>query len=205
MTFDDGPSKNTEKILDTLKENNVKATFFVIGKTDSDAMRIYKRIVEEGHTLAMHSYTHNYEKIYKNLDNFKKDVEKLSDLLYETTGVRPKYYRFPGGSSNQVSKVSIKKCISYLNDEGIVYFDWNAINGDATGKKYTAKQMVDNVMEGVSQNNNSIVLLHDTVSRKTTVESLPELIKQLKAGGYVILPITDYTNPIQHMKADSVK
>lgn len=205
LTFDDGPSQYSDELLDILKEYNVKATFFVVGRTDEESKRIYKRIVDEGHTLAMHSYTHKYEQIYKNLDSFKKDVEKLSDLLYKTTGVRPKYYRFPGGSSNQVSKVSIKKCISYLNQEKITYFDWNAVNGDATGKNYTEKQMVANVMEGVHKNNNSIVLMHDTVSRDTTVKSLPALIKKLKKEGYVILPISDYTNPIQHIKADSVK
>lgn len=205
LTFDDGPSRYSDELLDILKEYGVKATFFVIGRTDRESKRIYKRIVDEGHILAMHTYTHKYEQIYKNLDSFKKDVEKLSDLLYKTTGVRPKYYRFPGGSSNQVSKVSIKKCISYLNQKGITYFDWNVVNGDATGKNYTEKQMVTTVMEGVHKNNNSIVLMHDTVSRDTTVKSLPTLIKKLKKEGYVILPISDYTNPIQHIKADSVK
>lgn len=205
LTFDDGPSRYSDELLDILKKYDVKATFFVIGRTDEESKRIYKRIVDEGHTLAMHSYTHKYEQIYENLDSFKKDVEKLSDLLYKTTGVRPKYYRFPGGSSNQVSKVSIKKCISYLNQKGITYFDWNTVNGDATGENYTEKQMVATVMEGVHKNNNSIVLMHDTVSRDTTVNSLPMLIKKLKKEGYVILPISDYTNPIQHIKADSVK
>lgn len=205
LTFDDGPSQYSNELLDVLKKYNVKATFFVIGKTDKESLKIYKRIVEEGHTLAMHSYTHKYDVIYKSLDNFKKDIEKLSNLLYEATGVRPKYYRFPGGSSNQVSKVSVKKCISYLKEKGIAYFDWNAVNGDATGKKYTAKQMVANVMEGVSKNNNSMVLMHDTASKDTTVKSLPSLIKKLKKEGYVLLPITDYTKPVQHVKAESVK
>lgn len=205
LTFDDGPSQYSDELLDILKKYDVKATFFVIGRTDEKSKKIYKRIVEEGHTLAMHSYTHKYDQIYKSLDSFKKDVEKLSEFLYKTTGVRPKYYRFPGGSSNQVSKVSIKKCISYLNQKGITYYDWNVVNGDATGKNYTAKQMVANVMEGVYKNNNSTVLMHDTVSRDTTVKSLPTLIKRLKKEGYVILPISDYTSPVQHIKASSVK
>lgn len=205
LTFDDGPSKYSDELLDVLKKYNVKATFFVIAKTDKDSLNIYKRIVEEGHVLAMHSYTHQYGVVYKSLSSFKKDIQKLSDFLYEATGVRPKYYRFPGGSSNQVSKVSIEKCIAYLNKEGITYFDWNVVNGDATGKNYTAKQMVAMVMEGVEKNNNSIVLMHDTVSKDTTVKSLPSLIKKLQKAGYVLLPISDYTNPVQHTKADSVK
>ncbi len=205
LTFDDGPSSYSDELLDTLKKYNVKATFFVIGKTDEHSLEIYKRIVDEGHTLAMHSYTHKYDIIYKSLKNFKEDFEKISDLLYETTGVRPKYYRFPGGSSNTVSNVSIDKCIKFLNEEEITYFDWNAINGDATGKNYTAKQMVSNVMQNVRQNNNSVVLMHDTVSRDTTVKSLPSLIKTLEKEGYILLPINDYTKPVQHKKADSVK
>lgn len=205
LTFDDGPSPYSDELLDILKENDVKATFFVVGRTDAKSKAIYKRIVEEGHTLAMHSYTHKYNEIYKNLDSFKKDVKSLSDLLYETTGERPKYYRFPGGSSNQVSNVSIKKCISYLNKEGITYFDWNVVNGDATGKNYSAKQMVSIAMDGVRSNNNSMVLMHDTLARDTTVKSMPSLIKKLKKEGYVLLPITDYTKPVQHIKADSVK
>lgn len=205
LTFDDGPSQYSNELLDNLKEYNVKATFFVIGRTDEASKKIYKRIVEEGHTLAMHSYTHRYEEIYKSLNSFKKDVKSLSDLLYEVTGERPKYYRFPGGSSNKVSNVPIEKCISYLNEEGITYFDWNTVNGDAAGKDYTAKQMTDMVMNGVHENNNSMVLMHDTVARDTTVKSLPSLIKKLQKEGYVLLPISEYTNPFQHIKADSVK
>jgi peptidoglycan/xylan/chitin deacetylase (PgdA/CDA1 family) len=205
LTFDDGPGQYTNDILDVLKEYDVKATFFVVGRTDEASLAAYKRIVEEGHTLAMHSYTHDYSGVYKSLKSFKKDIQTLSDLLYETTGVRTTYYRFPGGSSNTVSKVSIKKCISYLNKEGITYFDWNVVNGDATGKNYTAKQLTANVMEGVHQNNNSMVLMHDTVSKDTTLKSLPSLIKKLQKEGYVLLPISEYTNPVQHIKADSVE
>lgn len=205
LTFDDGPSQYTNELLDVLKEYNVKATFFVIAKTDKDSLKIYKRILKEGHTLGMHSYTHKYNVVYKNLDNFKKDIKKLSDFLYDATGERPKYYRFPGGSSNSVSKVSIKKCISYLNKEGLTYFDWNATNGDATGKKYTSKQMVSNVMKDVAKSNNSIVLMHDTAAKDTTIKSIPSLIKKLRKEGYVLLPISEYTSPVQHIKADSVK
>jgi len=95
--------------------------------------------------------------------------------------------------------------IAYLNDNDIVYYDWNVINGDATGKKLTTKQMVDNVMSGVRKNNNSTVLMHDFISDNTTVKSLPSLIKKLQKENYVILPITKYTKPIQHVKAESVE
>lgn len=205
LTFDDGPGKYTDTLLDVLKENGVKATFFVIGKTDEHSLSIYKRIVEEGHTLAMHSYSHQYSKIYKSVDAFKDDLNKLSDLLYDTTGERPTAYRFPGGSSNTVSDVSMTEFIKYLNKENITYYDWNVINGDATGKDLTTGEMIHNVMNGVEKNKNSIILMHDTVSRDTTLKSMPTLIQKLKKQGYVILPITKYTNTVQHIKADTVE
>lgn len=205
LTFDDGPSDLTSKVLDTLKKYNVKATFFVIAKTDKKSKAIYKRICDEGHTLAMHSYSHNYKKIYSSLASFKKDVVSLENLLLKITGIRPIYYRFPGGSSNTVSNVSIRKCIKYLNQRKIKYFDWNALNGDAEGKKYSVKQLVNNVMKDVKANNNSVVLMHDTNAKKTTLNSLPDLIKQLKGLDCTMLPIDDNTPLIQHVKASSVK
>ncbi len=205
LTFDDGPGPYTDELLDVLAEYDVKATFFVIGRKDEHSLEMYKRIVDEGHTLAMHSYTHQYGKIYSSVEAFEKDFKKLSNLLYKTTGVRPKYYRFPGGSSNQVSSLPMADFIAYLNDNDIVYYDWNVINGDATGEKLTTKQMIKNVMSGVRTNNNSIVLMHDSVSNDTTVKSLASLIKKLQKEGYTILPITEYTKPIQHVKADSVE
>lgn len=205
LTFDDGPGSYTDELLDILKEYNVKATFFVIGKTDEHARSMYKRIVEEGHILAMHSYSHQYSKIYKSVSAFKDDLNQLKDLLYETTGVEPTLFRFPGGSSNTVSAIPMSKFIHYLNKEHITYYDWNVVNGDASGKDLTKNELVKNVLNGVKKNNNSIVLMHDSVSRDTTVKSLPKLIKKLRKENYVILPITKYTNTIQHIKADSVK
>ncbi len=205
LTFDDGPGKYTAKLLDTLAEYNVKATFFVNGREDEESLKLYKRMVDEGHTLAMHSYTHDYDKIYSSVKAFEKDFNKLSNLLYKTTGVRPKYFRFPGGSSNKVSSLPMTDFITYLNDKNIVYFDWNVINGDATGKKLTKGQMIKNVMSGVRGNTNSIVLMHDIAAGGATVESVSTLIKKLQKEDYVILPITKYTTPIQHIKADSVK
>lgn len=205
LTFDDGPGPYTDELLDVLAKYDIKATFFVIGRKDEHSLEMYKRIVEEGHTLAMHSYTHQYGKLYSSVKAFEKDLKKLSNLLYEATGVRSKYYRFPGGSSNSVSALPMTDFIAYLNNNDIVYYDWNVINGDATGEKLTAKQMIKNVMKDVRKNNNSIVLMHDSVSDDTTVKSLPSLIKKLQKENYVILPITQYTKPIQHIKADSVE
>ena len=205
LTFDDGPSANTDSILDTLAANNVRATFFCIAQKGETNQKRYQRIVSEGHTLGMHSYTHVYRTVYADLESFEKDVTGISDYLYQITGVRPKYYRFPGGSSNTVSKVPMKECIRYLNQSGLTYFDWNAQNDDATGKSYTADQLVEHALRNVkAAGSNVVLLMHDEQTKTATAESLPKLIKQLKNAGYDILPITDKTPLVQHVSKDSV-
>lgn len=200
LTFDDGPSVNTPRILDILKEYNVKATFFVNGKTTDFSKEMYKRIVDEGHTLAMHSYSHSYEDIYASVNAFSKDINKLADYLEEVTGVRPKYYRFPGGSSNNNTKVSIKKLIKHLNSKGIRYFDWNVQNSDAQARVLSKEELVANVVTGVNRYQDSIVLMHDARSKDNTVESLPILIERLQQSGAQILPIDDDTPSIVHVE-----
>ncbi len=204
LTFDDGPSENTEKILDILSEYDVKATFFVIGRTDDASKDIYQRIRREGHTLAMHSYTHQYQKIYASKNAYRKDLEQLSDLLFDVTGEKCKFIRFPGGSSNTVSKVPMKEIIRYTNSEGYIYYDWNVINGDATGRNLTDKQMVNSVVSGVKSYENSVVLMHDCVGKEQTVKTLPLIIKKLQKMNVNILPINDTTTPVQHIKASDV-
>lgn len=202
LTFDDGPSKNTEKILGILKEYDVHATFFVIGKEDDFSKSMYKRIVEEGHTLGMHSYSHKYNEIYQSKKAFFQDYRKIKKLLYEVTGQRPVYYRFPGGTSNTISKVSMKSLASGLTKRGSVYFDWNAMNGDATGKDLTKKQMINNVLEDVKIHNTSVVLMHDTADKNKTVEMLPDLLGELKKMKVDVLPIDGDTPLVQHVKVE---
>jgi Predicted xylanase/chitin deacetylase len=203
LTFDDGPSIYTDQILDILKEKDVKATFFVVSDDYTYADEL-NRIVREGHTLGMHSMSHKYEIIYKDLLSFKEDVQGIHDLLYDITGVDTKYYRFPGGSSNTVSKAPIDECINYLDSQGITYFDWNALNGDAEYVTYSAEELNSNVMGYVRANpEDSIVLLHDQLYHGATVEALPDLIDQLKSEGYEIVPIDDSTIPVQHRNSES--
>ena len=198
LTFDDGPSKYTDQILDILKEKGVKASFFVVvdDYTYSDELN---RIVKEGHTLGMHSMSHKYEVIYKDLAAFEKDVNGVHDLLLDITGVDSKFYRFPGGSSNTVSRVSIDDCVEYLDSQGITFFDWNALNGDAEYVNYSAEELNMNVMSYVHANSgDSMVLLHDQLNHGATVEALPALIDTLISEGYEIVPIDETTEPVQH-------
>lgn len=199
LTFDDGPSKSTDAILDTLDDYGVKATFFVNGRTDAHSKAMYKRIVDEGHTIGMHSYSHQYGEIYVSVDAFAEDLDKIQNLIYDVTGVDSLYYRFPGGSSNHVSNVDMTEYIQYLNSQHIKYFDWNVASGDATLSAYTADDLVENVMRDVVKYKTSVVLLHDADNKTATVEALPVLIERLQAQGAVILPISDDTTLIQHV------
>ncbi len=203
LTFDDGPSDNTDRILDILDDYNVKATFFVNGRTDDHSKKMYKRIVKEGHTLGMHSYSHKYSEVYASLASFKKDFEKIQNLLYDVTGVVSTYYRFPGGSSNRVSNSDMSEFIKYLNQQDITYFDWNVMCGDATTSGYTKDDLVENVMKDVVKYKTSVVLMHDAADKDKTVEALPKLIEKLQQKGALLLPISEDTTLIQHVSLSS--
>lgn len=202
LTFDDGPSSNTDQILDILKDYDVKATFFVVGKTDERSVKAYQRIVEEGHTLAMHSYSHKYDEIYESKEAFARDLNSLQEYLYETTGVWPRIYRFPGGSSNTVSKVDMQELIEYLTDIGITYFDWNVASGDAVSRTLPAETIVNNCLSGIEKQKESVILMHDASNKGTTIEALPKIIEAIQEQGDAeLLPITDETVPVQHIAA----
>ena len=199
LTFDDGPSDNTDKILDILDDYNVKASFFVIGKDTEEYEAQYQRIVAEGHTIGMHSYSHNYSKLYASENAFVDDYNQIYNLIETVCGTQPKFYRFPGGSSNKVSNINMSIFINYLNSQGIKYYDWNVSSGDAVAQAFTCDELVDNVMNDVVKYKTSVVLLHDGNSKNATVESLPELIESLQEIGAMILPISDDTTVIQHV------
>lgn len=204
LTFDGGPDENTNEILDVLAKYNVKATFFVIGSESDEMKAVYRRIVDEGHTLGMHSYSNSYSTIYSSSDSFEKDVTKLNAYLKKVTGEKSQYYRFPGGSNNEISNVDMSEFIHVLNEKKITYFDWNVSAGDSASD-YSVQDIVTNVTEGVSQYKTSVVLLHDGDDKSTTVEALGPLIKALQKMKAKILPIDENTNVIQYIKADSVE
>ncbi|SFB33771.1 Peptidoglycan/xylan/chitin deacetylase, PgdA/CDA1 family [Acetitomaculum ruminis DSM 5522] len=202
LTFDDGPSENTSRILDILDQYNVKATFFVIGKTDDVSKEAYKAIVERGHTLGMHSFSHQYSNLYSSLDSFKSDFFQLQNYLYEVTGTRPIFYRFPGGSSNRVSKVDMKELINFLEEEGIEYFDWNDSSGDSTGKNYSTQQLAENVIANINTKGDTYVLMHDTTDKIRTVEALPVIIEKLLDMDLNLVAINGNSVPVHHIEAN---
>ena len=198
LTFDDGPSANTDRILDILAQYGVKATFFVVGKEGYAEQ--YRRIVEDGHTLAMHSYSHRYNEVYASLDAYKADLTKLHDYLYELTGEDCRFVRFPGGSSNTVSTVSMWDLIDYLDSEDMVYFDWNVSSGDSTGGKKSVEQLTSNVLDNIGKYNNAVVLFHDAAGKTTTVDALAGIIEKiLDSDNTVLLPISEDTVKVQHL------
>ena len=200
LTFDDGPSIYTDDILDILAEYNVKATFFVIGRENTASYARYIRIVEEGHTLGMHSYSHIYNEVYASPESFAEDTNRIRSLLEDVTGITPVFYRFPGGSSNTVSPTDMHQLAEYLDSEGIVYFDWNVSSGDAGKTPLTSDQIIRNALNGIESRDTTVILFHDTAAKRSTVYALPTILEALQSMDNVeILPITADTPVIQHV------
>lgn len=200
LTFDDGPSENTASILETLDYYGLKATFFCVGKEDEFSASMYRAIIDGGHTLGMHSYSHDYSIVYASLDSFIADLQKLGKVIYNATGIWPKFYRFPGGSSNSKTD-DIYQYINYLNENGYIYYDWNSSSEDATGATLTTIDIVNNVMKNAG-GSVTVALLHDAIAKTVTAQALPLLIETLLNAGYNIQPITDDSPLVQHRTAE---
>lgn len=200
LTFDDGPSANTEAILDILDEYQIKATFFVLGKEDETSKERLRMIYERGHTIGMHSYSHVYSEIYGSLEGFKADFWKSKQYLLDTLGADCRFYRFPGGSSNTASNINIQECIDFLEEQGVEYYDWNIVSGDGSSRKLPKEEIVKNCTESIENYGTSIILLHDASSKTETVEALPEIIETILAmEDTVILPLSEDTKPVHHV------
>jgi|GEM_PF-1571410 len=189
LTFDDGPSGSTRAILDILRKQDVKATFFVVGSETAEARALYRQIAAEGHALGNHTYSHDYRAIYKSADAFKKDVARLDRLLEETVGVRPDILRFPGGSNNHLSRKAggrgiMKTLAREMTASGYTYFDWNVSSTDAAAPVQERELIIQSVLGASRGKRSIIVLMHDNTFKTTTLEALPVVIRQLKARGF---------------------
>lgn len=198
LTFDDGPGSQTEEILDILKENEIKATFFVTGKAGDEAEKIYKKIVKDGHTLGMHSYSHIYDEIYETKESFSKDFKKLYNYLHDVTGYEPQWYRFPGGSTSEHIQLPLETFTGVLESKNVRYMDWNVISPDISNPSAKKEQIASGIAESVSQFDTSVVLLYDSVDRPTTLKALPLIIEKLKKENYELLPLDDDTPLVRH-------
>ena len=202
LTFDDGPSTEvTDKILDTLSIYGVKATFFICDYGEEGVRRV-KRMIDEGHTVAMHTLSHDYSRLYSSVDNFMSEIRKQQDKIYNDTGYKPTYLRFPGGSSNTISEDYCAGVMTALVDkvhqEGLEYFDWNADTGDARGNGVGTETLYYNFVNEIEHDRTNIVLMHDSNAKYTTAEALPRMIEYGLANGYAFARITDSTEPVHH-------
>lgn len=197
LTFDDGPSDITGKILDILDEENVKATFFVTHGGD-----YVKRAYNSGHTIALHTYSHNYSYVYSSVDNYFTDLNNVSNSVYNSIGIHPMIIRFPGGSSNTVSRRYSNGIMSRLTSEvinrGYTYYDWNVDSNDAGGDGYNSSKIYSNVVNNLSHNRTNIVLMHDSGTHNSTASALKDIIKYGKDNGYTFKAITSSTPIVRH-------
>lgn len=186
LTFDDGPSKNTDEILGILDDFNVKATFFVTGLNEEYYDLIKKEKVN-GHAIGVHTFSHDYKLIYSSKEAFFEDLEMLQNMIVKQTGQPSTILRFPGGSSNTVSKnysAGIMKALTdIVTEKGYVYFDWNASNGDGNSNMSTTS-LINTALREIRGKNEVMILMHDGTGNKNTAEALPVILKSMISQGY---------------------
>ena len=189
LTFDDGPGAYTENILSILDKNNIKATFFVTNQMGSKYQYLIKKEYEAGHTVGIHTYSHKWS-IYDSVQTYLDDFEKIQNVVIEQTGTSPKYFRFPGGTSNHVATVSMKNLAELMTERGYIYFDWHIDSGD-THKNNTVSYIVNLVKKNLKGNGEYIILMHDI--KKNTMNTLEDIINYAKSRGYTFKKIDDNT------------
>lgn len=185
LTFDDGPSVLTEDLLDALDKQKVKATFFVScnGSLTSETTRLLKEISDRGHAIGIHTFSHDYTEIYTSVEAFLTDFSKMNDVIYEATGEKPTMFRFAGGSYNSYNKKTYKAIIAEMERRGYTYFDWNVDCGDSLSDA-TENSIYQDTITGITSNNKSIVLMHNSGAKQATVNQVTNIIKKAKAEGY---------------------
>lgn len=201
LTFDDGPSSDiTPQILDVLKQEGVKATFFVEGIYADDYGDYMKREVAEGHTIGLHCFTHDYATVYASADAYFEDLLHAQKRVKEVTGVESHIVRFPGGGSNTVSRKYTPGIMSYLSQEvqkrGFHYFDWNVASGD-TGP-ITGEDVYNNLVGALGNQGTCVALLHDRSNNDKIVDAVRRFIRYAKSQGYKFDKITMDTPQIHH-------
>ena len=188
LTFDDGPSSEvTASILDTLRRYNVKATFFEVGSIIKSNPDMARRVFEEGHLIANHSQSHNYDNLYASESSFINEVQKAEDAITTVCGEAPKMklFRFPGGSYNAGDHASEKQTYKKtLADAGYYYIDWNSLTGDAEGRTKNAEELLGYLQSNIDTDYSAVVLMHDASTKKATAEALASVIEYLMSEGY---------------------
>ena len=201
LTFDDGPSANTNTIINILNKYNAKATFFVLGGNLQYRINEILNMKLYGHTIGMHGISHDYYEIYSSIENFYKDLYKCFENLNTLFGISTKYYRFPGGSANSIS-IGISPGImsvltKQITNDGFVYFDWNVSTGDSAATVPDTFTIAERIINGINKQDAPIVLMHDSKRNTTTIEALEYILSEGTKKGYQFVAIDD-TTPIYH-------
>ncbi len=185
LTFDDGTSENTGRILDILNQYGAKATFFVSGRSDPAFLL---RMCDEGHAIGNHTMSHDYKKIYRSTEAFWEDFGAEGDYLESILGYRPGLMRFPGGSNTRAGRM-MRTITKQALERGYHYFDWNVSAGDADGQCVPKETIVGNVLDGCRYKQEAVVLMHQSAPKTTTVDALPEMIEGLLKMGFSLVPL----------------
>ena len=197
LTFDDGPTtKATGKILDVLKEENVKATFFVVGKHVKEHPELVKREYDEGHYIANHGYNHNNKILYKDMDSFKNEILSTDIEISKALGIDnycSHIFRFPNGYMSHIYTNQKKEALKVLSNMNYVYVDWNCLNRDSE-KKYSNYQLLNNLKKTSKNKGTLIILMHDTADVNKTYNILKDSISYLKSQGYEFRNFYDFVN-----------
>lgn len=196
LTFDDGPSPRTDEILKILAEQDVKATFFVVGCNEEGDEQRLRDIVAQGHTIGMHSYSHDYGKVYASVEDFLAEFYANFTQIRDATGVAPTVFRCPGGSINGYDSGFYQEIFSEMMRRGFVPFDWNVSSEDAAGGRKTAAELAENVSRQMAGKVRAIVLFHDSAVKFSTVASLPAVIERAREQGFQLAAITPETMPV---------
>lgn len=206
LTFDDGPSQTvTPRILDTLRKYNIKATFFEMGASISENPDMARRVYEEGHLIANHSDSHNYDKLYATEEAFIGEVLENEELINNITGGdhAMKLFRFPGGSYNAGDHAAEKQVYKQtLASNGIYYIDWNTLNGDAEGKKKDANELLEYVKKYTNTSASAVVLMHDAAAKSATADALESIIQYFMSEGYTFKRLDEVQMPAAAPQTD---
>ncbi len=196
LTFDDGPSPITAQILETLAQYGIKATFFVTGENSLQNADILKQAAEAGHTIGVHSYSHEYEAIYASVDAYLEDFERMYSAILELTGQAPTVFRFAGGSVNQFNQTLYTEIVAEMLRRGFAFYDWNAAASDAVNGGITQQQVLNNVLSSAAGRERAIVLMHDRSDNASTAAALPMVIERLTEQGYSFAPLSSAVAPV---------
>jgi peptidoglycan/xylan/chitin deacetylase (PgdA/CDA1 family) len=198
LTFDDGPSKYTKDILNYLKAYDIKATFFVVPDGSEESNARLKAIADAGHTIGIHTATHEYDKIYASVDAYLEDFKIAYDRVYEATGLKCNLFRFPGGSINDYNESIRDDLIAEMNRRGFIYFDWNVDSSDALGATWT--EMYNNVRTQTMDVNRAVILMHDYNGGWNTILVLEDIIKWIIGNGkrtFHVGQLSEFVKPVQ--------